>query len=119
MLDQNLVLSLFVYFLGGLECDGHSLAYVAHFVFFRDVWIRIQRAAVASSRATDLASHLPPLATHLPYLATHLPSFVFRDRIAWQNDISSYMVLSVKRKYEQQRNNTVIDITRTPMQRIA
>ncbi len=31
-------------------------AYVAHFVFSRDVWIRTQRAAVASRRATNLAS---------------------------------------------------------------
>jgi hypothetical protein len=31
--SKYLVLSLFVYFLGGLECDGHSFAYVAHFVF--------------------------------------------------------------------------------------
>jgi hypothetical protein len=26
---------IFVYFFGGLECVGHSLAYVAHFVFLR------------------------------------------------------------------------------------
>jgi hypothetical protein len=32
-----------VYFLGGLECVGHSFAYVAHFVFLGEVWIRIQR----------------------------------------------------------------------------
>jgi hypothetical protein len=42
-----------VYFFGGLECVGHSFAYVAHFVFWRDVWIRTQRAAVASRRATN------------------------------------------------------------------
>jgi hypothetical protein len=48
-----------VYFLGRLECVGHSYAYVAHFVFLRDVWIRTQRAAVASRRATNLATHLP------------------------------------------------------------
>ncbi len=42
---------------GGLVCVGHSFAYVAHLWFFRDVWIRIQRAAVASRRATDLATH--------------------------------------------------------------
>ncbi len=47
-----------VYLFGGLECVGHSFAYVANFVFFlRDVWIRPQRAAVASSRATNLPSH--------------------------------------------------------------
>ncbi len=59
-------------FLAGLECVGHSFAYVAHFVFLRDVWIRTQRVAVASRRATNLATHLPNLATHLPNLATHL-----------------------------------------------
>jgi hypothetical protein len=61
---------------------GHSFAYVAHFVFLREVWIRTQSAAVVSRRllpyiAThlpDLANHLPNLATHLPNLATHLPN---------------------------------------------
>jgi hypothetical protein len=38
-------------FLQGLECVGHSLAYVAHFVFFKYVWIRTQRAALASRQA--------------------------------------------------------------------
>jgi hypothetical protein len=52
--------------LGGLECVGHSFAYVAHFVFLRDVWIRSQTAAVARRRATNLATHLPELATHFP-----------------------------------------------------
>jgi hypothetical protein len=33
---------------------GHSFAYVAHFVFLEDVWIRTQRAAVAG------ASHPSP-----------------------------------------------------------
>jgi hypothetical protein len=49
----------FVYFFGGLQCVGHSFAYVAHFVLLRDVWIRTQGAAVASRRATNLATHLP------------------------------------------------------------
>jgi hypothetical protein len=49
----------FFIFGGGLECVDHSFAYVAHFVFLRDVWIRDQRAAVASRRATNLATHLP------------------------------------------------------------
>ncbi len=54
----NILLNtFFVYFFGGLECVGHSFAYVAHFVFLRDVWIRTQRAAVAS-RATHLPNHL-------------------------------------------------------------
>ncbi len=51
----------------------HSFAYVSHFVFLRDVWIRTQRASVASRRATNLASLLPDLATHLPNLAILLP----------------------------------------------
>ncbi len=46
----------FVYFFSGLECVGHSFAYVAHLWFLRDVWIRTQSAAVASWRATDLAT---------------------------------------------------------------
>ncbi len=46
-------------FFGGLECIGHSVAYVAHFVFLRYVWIRTQRAVVASRCATNLATHLP------------------------------------------------------------
>ncbi len=46
-----------VYFFGGLECVGHSFAYVAHLWFLRDVWIRTQSTAVASWRATDLATH--------------------------------------------------------------
>jgi hypothetical protein len=37
---------------------GHSFSYVARFVYLRDVWIRTQRAAVASRRATNLVTHL-------------------------------------------------------------
>ncbi len=48
-----------ILFFGGLQCVGHSFAYVAHFVFLRDVWIRTQRPAVAIRRATNLATHLP------------------------------------------------------------
>ncbi len=50
----------FVYLFGGLECAGDALAYVVLFVFLRDVWIRTQRAAIASRCATNLATHLPP-----------------------------------------------------------
>jgi hypothetical protein len=46
----------FVYCFDGLESVGHSFAYVAHFVFFRDVWIRTQRAAVASRPISARAS---------------------------------------------------------------
>jgi len=48
----------YIFFFGGLECVGHSCAYVAYFVFLRDVWIRTQRAAVASRCATNLVTHL-------------------------------------------------------------
>ncbi len=34
-------------------------AYVAHFLFLRDVWIRTQRADVAGRCADNLATHLP------------------------------------------------------------
>ena len=61
-----------MYIFGGLGCVGHSFTHVHHFVFVRDVWIRTQRAAVASRRATNLATHLPNLTTNLPLVATHL-----------------------------------------------
>jgi hypothetical protein len=32
-----------IYFWGGVECVGHSLPYVAHLVFLRDVGIRTAR----------------------------------------------------------------------------
>jgi hypothetical protein len=66
---------IFLYIFGGLDWVGHSFDYVAHFVFLRDVWIRIQRSAVANKRAPNLATHLPHLATHLPNLASYLPNF--------------------------------------------
>ncbi len=49
--------SFFGYIFGGLECAGHCFAYVAHFVFLGDVWIRTQRAAAASRCATNLATY--------------------------------------------------------------
>jgi hypothetical protein len=54
------------HFFGRIECVGHSFANVAHFVFLRDVWIRNQRAAVASRRYQ--------LSHPSPYLAKHLSS---------------------------------------------
>ncbi len=66
----------FVYFLGGLECVGHSFAYIANFVFLRDVCIRTHKAVVASMRTTNVATHLPNLAAHLPsYIFFPLPVF--------------------------------------------
>jgi hypothetical protein len=52
------IFCFFGLFFGGLEFVGHSFAYVANFVFLRDVWIRTQRAAVASRRATNLVTRL-------------------------------------------------------------
>ncbi len=58
-MPNPIFLYLYFFFLGGggLECVGHSFAYVAHLWFLRDVWIRTQSAAVASKRATYLATH--------------------------------------------------------------
>ncbi len=44
--SKNFNVFLFCTFFGGLECVGHNYAYVARFVFLRDVWIRthIKRA---------------------------------------------------------------------------
>ncbi len=76
---QNIKI-IFCLLFGRLECVAHSFAYVAPFVFLRDVWVRTQRDVVASRRASNLATHLPKLApisllSHLSfYLATHLPA---------------------------------------------
>ncbi len=56
---QGRYYGFFQSFFGGLECDSHSFANLAHFVFLRDVWIRTQRAVVASRCATSLATHVP------------------------------------------------------------
>ncbi len=48
-----------IYFFGGLECVGHSFAYVANFGIFERCLDSNQRAAIASWRATNLATHLP------------------------------------------------------------
>jgi hypothetical protein len=42
IIDPMINNTFFLYFFGGLECVGHSFAYVAHFVFLRDFWIRTQ-----------------------------------------------------------------------------
>jgi hypothetical protein len=71
--NVKLTLNFYFLFFAELECVGHSFAYVAHFVFLRDVWTRTQRAAVASWRTkTYLVTHLTQLATHLTQLVTHL-----------------------------------------------
>ncbi len=60
-------------FLADFSVLANPFAYVAYFIFLRDVSIRSQRADVASRRASKLATHLPHLATHLPHVTTHLP----------------------------------------------
>jgi hypothetical protein len=57
ILKNLYTLVFFVYFFGGLECVGHSFAYIAHFLFLGDIWIRTQRATIASRCATNLATH--------------------------------------------------------------
>jgi hypothetical protein len=52
---------LFCIFFGGLDCVGHSLAYVAHCVFLRDVWMRCKQARYQLSHPS-------------PYFPTHLPT---------------------------------------------
>jgi hypothetical protein len=59
----------YLYLFGGLECVGHSFAYVAHLWFLRDVLIRTQSAAVASWRATDLATHRNGCCPHQKHYA--------------------------------------------------
>ncbi len=50
--------TFFGIFFGGLECVGHSFAYVAHLVFHRDVWIWTQ--SPASKQARYQLSHPSP-----------------------------------------------------------
>ncbi len=57
----NMSPRIFVYFFSGLECVGHFFAYVALYVFLRDIWIQTPRAAAASRLATNLTTHLPYL----------------------------------------------------------
>jgi hypothetical protein len=66
--------SFFVYYFCGLECVGHSFAYVAYLIFLRYVWIRSPESFRSKQACYNLATHLPNLATHLPNLATRLPN---------------------------------------------
>jgi hypothetical protein len=43
----------FLNIFSGIERAGRSVSYVVYFVFLGDVWIRTQRAAGASMRATN------------------------------------------------------------------
>jgi hypothetical protein len=84
---NNMYRRFLVYFLGELECVGHSFAFIAHFVFLTDVWIRTQRAAGHPS-PYQFSPHLaklshpspwtwPPISLNLApislNLATYLP----------------------------------------------
>ncbi len=53
-----------------------------YFLFLRDVWIRTQRAAVASRRATNLATHIPA-------------SFLLKQMVFMINENYSYILSSV------------------------
>ncbi len=75
LLEFSLVNSLlFCRFFSGLECVGHSFAYVANFIFLRDVWIRTQWADVASRRAYQLSHPSPPL-SYNPFSSPSLVLF--------------------------------------------
>jgi hypothetical protein len=52
--------NLIIFFFCGLECVGHSFAFVAHFVLFGYVWIRTQSATIASRLAINLSTRLSP-----------------------------------------------------------
>jgi hypothetical protein len=58
---ESVRLYFFCIFFCGLECVGHYFAYVAHFVFLGDVWIRTQRAAVASRSTANSATLALPI----------------------------------------------------------
>jgi hypothetical protein len=67
---------IFLYFFGELECVGHSFAYVAYFVFLRDVWIRTQRVAVDSKR-----KQLSCGRSDIHMLGAEMTSFELTDRV--------------------------------------
>ncbi len=53
-----------VYFWRARAC--HSFPSVAHFVYLGNVWIRTQRAALASRCSTNVATHLPNFWNSIP-----------------------------------------------------
>jgi hypothetical protein len=65
---KNFPLMHTFYVFGGLACVGRSFAYICCPISncLRDVWIRTQRAAVASMCAQPPIS-LPNIVTHLPH----------------------------------------------------
>ncbi len=50
----------------GLECVGQSVAYLAHYVYLRDVWIRTPESFRSKQARYQLSPPSPYLATHLP-----------------------------------------------------
>jgi hypothetical protein len=42
LMQENGKCLVAVYLFGRLKCVGHSFAYVAYFVFLRDVWIELR-----------------------------------------------------------------------------
>jgi hypothetical protein len=56
------------FFWRAIECDSHSFANVAHFVFLRDVWIRTHAESCCGKQMRYKLSH------PCPYLANHLPT---------------------------------------------
>ncbi len=67
------------------------------FVFLRDVWIRTQNAAIASSRASNLATHLPyeVYDDHVTYLCSSDDNVTVDDEIDDNTDI--YLCFSDER----------------------
>ncbi len=76
-----------IYFWRALVCWPTLGLCLPFFYFLRDVWIRIQSAAVASGRATNLATHLTHL--YMIYIPLHMDSFLIpwsslqRVRLPW------------------------------------
>ncbi len=70
---------LFIYFFSGLEYVNHSFAYVAHFAFLRDVWIRTQSFGNVDPIMGKKANSGPKLVIQVPYLyRTGLQIIVFK-----------------------------------------
>jgi hypothetical protein len=55
--NQDVALKTLPIFFGGVECVGHSFAYVVHFVFLRDVWIDLN-PEICRIKQARLVTHL-------------------------------------------------------------
>jgi hypothetical protein len=69
-----------IFLLGGLECVGHSFAYVAHFVFLRYVCIRTDShpESSLSKQARYQLSHLSPYLNIICFASSVLFPFPLR-----------------------------------------